>query len=205
MKRNLVAILRGVTPSEVEAIAEGLIEAGILRIEVPLNSPDPFDSINCLARRFGEVADIGAGTVLTPAEVAQVQDSGGRLIVSPDTNPEVIMASKHRGLISCPGAMTPSDCFAAIRAGADMLKLFPASILGPEGLKAISAVLPEHPPVLAVGGAGPESFAEWMRAGASGFGLGTALYRPGDSAAVVAERAARVVAAFDTAQAGLDT
>jgi len=195
--RQIIAILRGVTPPEVEAIAEALIEAGISQIEVPLNSPHPLHSIERLARRFGADALIGAGTVLNAAEVREVRDAGGRLIVSPDTNPEVIRAAKAGGLLSVPGAMTPTECFAAIRAGADALKLFPAALVGPEGLKALRAVLPPDLPVFAVGGAGPDNFATWRAAGASGFGIGTALYRPGLGAPDVAQKARAVVAAYD--------
>jgi len=195
--RQIVAILRGVTPEAVEGIAGALLEAGISRIEVPLNSPHPLHSIERLARRFSDEALIGAGTVLTAAEVREVADAGGRLIVSPDTNPEVIGATKAAGLMSIPGAMTPTECFAAIRAGADALKLFPASLVGPAGLRAYRAVLPQDVPVLAVGGAAPENFSAWREAGAAGFGLGTALYRPGDGAIEVAAKARVVVARFD--------
>ncbi|MCD9147422.1 2-dehydro-3-deoxy-6-phosphogalactonate aldolase [Pseudophaeobacter flagellatus] len=196
-QRNLVAILRGVTPADVTAIAGRLIEAGILQIEVPLNSPDPLESIALLAQAFDDTALIGAGTVLTPQDVARVQAAGGRLIVSPDTNPEVIRASKAAGLVSYPGAMTPTECFAALRAGADGLKLFPGALIGPAGLKAVRAVLPPETTVLAVGGAEPDSFAQWRAAGANGFGLGAALYRPGDKAQDVAIRAQKVVRAYD--------
>ena len=199
--RDIVAILRGITPAEVEAVGSALFDAGITQIEVPLNSPDPLDSIGRLAERFGDQALIGAGTVLDPAQVAQVAERGGRLIVSPDTNPAVIAETKRLLMTSFPGAMTPSECFTALRAGADGVKLFPASLIGPAGLSAIRAVLPPETRVLAVGGAGPDSFADWIRAGANGFGIGTALYRPGDAASVVAERAARMVAAFDAALA----
>lgn len=199
--RAIIAILRGVLPDQAEAVAGALIEAGIDRIEVPLNSPDPFDSIARISRRFGARALIGAGTVLEPAQVHRVQAAGGRLIVSPDCNPAVIIATKAAGMVSFPGVMTPTECFAALRAGADGLKLFPGALIGPKGLQAIRAVLPPGTPVFAVGGAGPENMAEWRAAGADGFGIGTALYRPGDGAAEVAERARVLVAAYDRAMA----
>ena len=199
MQRNIVAILRGVRPAEVEGIAEALIAEGVSKIEVPLNSPDPLDSIALLARRFGETALIGAGTVLTVRDVHRVRDAGGRLIVSPDCNPEVIGASKAAGLLSYPGVMTPTECFAALRAGADGLKLFPGGLIGPAGLKAIRAVLPEGTELLAVGGAGPSNFAEWLDAGADGFGVGTALYKPGDGPEETARKARAAAAAWDAA------
>ena len=195
--RNIIAILRGIRPEEVLAVADALIGAGITKIEVPLNSPDAIASVAALAGRFGDVAVIGAGTVLTPADVDRVQAAGGGLIVSPDANPAVIARTKALGLLSYPGVMTPTECFAALRAGADGLKLFPGSLIGPAGLKALRAVLPEGTEVLAVGGAGPENFAEWFAAGASGFGIGTALYRPGDGAGEVAARAREIVAQYD--------
>lgn len=197
MTREIVAILRGLPPDAALAVAGALIDSGIDRIEVPLNSPDPLTSIARIAAAFGDRALIGAGTVLSPDEVAQVQAAGGRLIVSPDTNAAVIAETKARGMVSYPGVMTPSECFTALRAGADGLKLFPGALVGPAGLRAIRAVLPPGTRVLAVGGATPDSFAEWFAAGADGFGIGRALYAPGDGAAIVATRARTIVARYD--------
>ncbi|SFR40542.1 2-dehydro-3-deoxy-6-phosphogalactonate aldolase [Litoreibacter janthinus] len=199
MSRNIIAILRGVQPDEAEAICDVLIQAGIDRIEVPLNSPDPLESIRRMAAAFGQNALIGAGTVLSLEDVKNVAASGGRMIVSPDANTEVIIASKAAGLASYPGVLTPTECFAALRAGADGLKIFPSFLMGPEGLKAISAVLPAETDTYAVGGVGPKNFAEWIAAGAAGFGIGTGIYKPGFSASDVAARATEIVAAYDEA------
>ncbi|WP_421701875.1 2-dehydro-3-deoxy-6-phosphogalactonate aldolase [Aliiroseovarius sp.] len=199
MSRAIIAILRGVTPAEVTGIAGAILDAGIDRIEVPLNSPEPLGSIARLVAAFGDRALIGAGTVLSPEDVAAVASVGGKLIVSPDCNPEVIRATKSAGLTSFPGVMTPSECFAALRAGADGLKFFPAELVGPTGLKAMRAVLPKGTQTFAVGGAGPENFADWVAAGATGFGIGSAIYKPGDTAQQVAGKAAKIVAAYDKA------
>ncbi|HBZ45264.1 MAG TPA: 2-dehydro-3-deoxy-6-phosphogalactonate aldolase [Maritimibacter sp.] len=197
MSRNIIAILRGITPDAVVGIGAALIDAGIDRIEVPLNSPDAFASIEALVEQFGEGALIGAGTVLTADEVTAVADTGAGLIVSPNCDAAVIRATKAQGMVSFPGVMTPTECFAALQAGADGLKLFPGALIGPSGLRAIRAVLPPGTQVYAVGGAGPENFADWRDAGADGFGIGTALYRPGDGAGAVAARAREIVATYD--------
>lgn len=177
----LVAIIRGVTPGEAEAIADAIYEAGIRIIEVPLNSPDPLQSIERLAARFGDRVLVGAGTVLEPTDVGKVWDAGGRIIVSPDTNVDVIAATAAIGLVASPGYSTPSEAFAAIRAGATALKLFPAEAASPAVLKAQLAVLPREVPILAVGGIKPDNMRPWLDAGASGFGLGGGLYQPGQS------------------------
>lgn len=196
-RRNLIAILRGIRPEEAEPVAAALVEAGITKIEVPLNSPAPFDSIGRMAQAIANQAIIGAGTVLSVKDVARVWDAGGKIVVSPDTNEDVIRATKTMNMLSYPGVMTPTECFAALRAGADGLKLFPGSLIGPSGLKALRAVLPAGIEVLAVGGAGPDNFAEWIAAGADGFGIGSALYTPGDSAESVADKARKIVARYD--------
>ncbi|GGH54399.1 2-dehydro-3-deoxy-6-phosphogalactonate aldolase [Frigidibacter albus] len=197
MSRKLIAILRGITPAEALPVTEALIAAGITRIEVPLNSPDPLQSIAAMAQAFGAEALIGAGTVLTPADVHAVKAAGGQLIVSPNADAAVIEATKRADMQSWPGVLTPTECFAALAAGADGLKIFPSFLMGTEGLAAIRAVLPAGTEVFAVGGVGPQNFDAWRRAGASGFGIGTALYAPGRSAVDIAARAADLVAAYD--------
>ncbi|HVM38849.1 MAG TPA: 2-dehydro-3-deoxy-6-phosphogalactonate aldolase [Sphingomicrobium sp.] len=190
----LVAIIRGVTPDETEAIGGAIFDAGIRIIEVPLNSPDPLRSIERLARRFGEEALIGAGTVLEPQQVDDVAAAGGRLIVSPNSNQRVIAAAAAAGLVSAPGYFTPSEAFAALEAGATALKLFPAEGASPAVLKAQRAVIPRDVPILVVGGVAPDNMRPWRDAGADGFGLGSGLYKAGQSAAATAERARAFVA-----------
>lgn len=185
----LVAIIRGVTPGEAEAIGEAIFEAGIRIIEVPLNSPDPLASIERLAARFGGSALIGAGTVLDPADVARVAKAGGRIIVSPNTFAPVIEAAAAAGLVSLPGFFTPSEAFAALRAGATGLKLFPAEGAAPVAVKAMRAVVKRDVPMLVVGGIGPGTMQPWLDAGADGFGLGSGLYRPGQSPEETAAKA----------------
>ncbi|WP_068114063.1 2-dehydro-3-deoxy-6-phosphogalactonate aldolase [Tropicimonas marinistellae] len=199
MSRPLIAILRGISPAEAAPAALSLLDAGIDRIEVPLNSPDPFDSIREMAVAVGDRAQVGAGTVLTEQQVDQVAEAGGQLVVSPNCVPAVIRATKARGMASWPGIFTPTEAFAALDAGADGLKLFPGNMAGPDGLKALRAVLPAGTQVYAVGGAGPENFAAWIAAGADGFGIGSALYTPGMDAADILARATRIVRAYDEA------
>jgi len=185
----LIAILRGVTPDEIVAVGRALHNAGFRVIEIPLNSPQPFESIRRLTTELGESCLIGAGTVLTEAQVAEVDAAGGRLIVSPNANLAVIRASKAAGLVSAPGVATPSEGFAALDAGADSLKLFPAEQLGPAVVKAWRAVFPKELALLPVGGITPDNMGPYVAAGANGFGLGSALYKPGLSAAQVSANA----------------
>lgn len=197
----LVAIIRGVTPDEVEGVGDALIEAGIRIIEVPLNSPDPLSSIERLVRRVGDAATVGAGTVLDPADVRRLAEIGAELVVSPHVDIEVIGATVAEGMVASPGFFTPSEAFRAIGAGAPVLKLFPAEAASPAVLKAQLAVIPPHVPVLAVGGISPGTIAPWLAAGAAGFGLGSGLYTPGLDAIDVRRRAEAYVAAVKAAPA----
>ncbi len=192
----LVAILRGVHPHECEAIGAALEDAGIAIVEVPLNSPDPIESIFRLATQFGGRMLVGAGTVMTTVQVAEVADAGGRLIVTPHAASEVVAAAKSRGMIACPGIFTPTEAFAMLALGADALKLFPAEAASPAVLKSLLAVLPHGTTILPVGGVAAETIPAWRQAGAGGFGIGSSIYKPGDSAEVVGEKARRLVAAL---------
>jgi 2-dehydro-3-deoxyphosphogalactonate aldolase len=192
----LIAILRGVTPAEGERIGAALVEAGFLIIEVPLNSPSPFATIDLLAKRFGRNAVIGAGTVLDTHDVDRLRDAGGNLVVMPHADGAIVARAKSLGLACVPGFATPTEAFRMIAAHADALKLFPAEGASPQVLKSIRAVLPADVPILPVGGIGQESFETWWKAGARGFGIGSALYRAGDAPTIIGERARAQVAAM---------
>jgi 2-dehydro-3-deoxyphosphogalactonate aldolase len=189
----LVAILRGVTPDRVLAVGQALIDAGIRAIEVPLNSPDPFDSVAQLSERFGKYCLCGAGTVLTTQDVQRVRKAGAKLVVSPNTDAAVIGYARELEMLAMPGFATATEAFAAIAAGATHLKLFPAATCGPDHLKALKAVLPKSIPVYAVGGVGADQIPEWSNAGASGFGFGSELFRPEYTLDEIATRARRLV------------
>ena len=197
--RQLIAILRGIEPDEAVAVAEVLIASGITMIEVPMNSPQPFKSIGLMADKFSDEALIGGGTILEAGQVDELTAAGGTFVVSPNCDPDVIDVTKARGLKSFPGVFSPTECFTALRHGADGLKLFPSFVMGPEGLSAIKAVLPEGTPLFAVGGVVPSQFGDWLAAGASGFGMGSSLYKPGKGVAEVRNSAQSVVANYDAA------
>lgn len=199
VKRSLVAILRGVRPDEVEAIVETLVDSGFELIEVPLNSPDPFVSIERLSKRFGKDCWIGAGTVLTASDCARVADIGGRLMVSPNVDADVLAVARIRQMVTMPGVFSPTEAFLALRCGASALKFFPASVLGPSGIAAQLAVLPKETMVGAVGGVSDKNLAAYVAAGVRAFGLGSSLYRPGMTAAAVRDTAQASVRAYDHA------
>jgi 2-dehydro-3-deoxyphosphogalactonate aldolase len=201
-KLPLVAIIRGVRPDEAEAIGEAIVGAGFTLIEVPLNSPDPLASIATLVRSLDGRAVVGAGTVLTPDAVDEVQATGASIVVSPNMNPAVIARAAEHGLASLPGISTPTEAFAALDAGAAALKLFPAEGSSPAVLKAMRAVLPKTTRVLPVGGINPDNMTPWIAAGADGFGLASALYKPGDAPDTVAANARRFVENWRAARAG---
>ncbi|MBX3575207.1 MAG: 2-dehydro-3-deoxy-6-phosphogalactonate aldolase [Mesorhizobium sp.] len=196
LKRNLVAILRGVTHHEVAGIGEAIHSAGIDAIEVPLNSPDPFRSIETLAKRF-TLALVGAGTVVRPDDVDSLRDAGGQLLVSPNVDPGILARAAGFGMVTMPGVFTATEAFLAHHCGASALKFFPASVLGPAGISALKAVLPREVVVGAVGGVSETDFAAYAKAGVTAFGLGSSLYKPGLDAAEVAARARAAVAAYD--------
>lgn len=199
MQRPLVAILRGLKPEETEAIIAVLIEAGMTAIEIPLNSPDPFRSIAAAVKLAPSGVLIGAGTVLSAADVDRLDDAGGRLMVSPNVDAEVLARAHQHGMVTLPGVFSPTEALLAVRAGASGLKFFPASVLGAAGIAAIRAVLPAGVMVAAVGGVSDQNFAEYIKGGVTAFGLGSSLYKPGMSAADVAARAKATVAAYDRA------
>jgi 2-dehydro-3-deoxyphosphogalactonate aldolase len=195
----LVAILRGLTPAEAPAVGDAIVDAGFRLLEVPLNSPQPLESIALLRQRFPQ-ALVGAGTVLDPQQVRAVHAAGGELIVAPNFNAEVIAEAARLGLVTLPGVMTPTEAFGALAAGATGLKLFPAELASPAVVKALLAVLPKATPLMPVGGITPDNMEAWRAAGSAGFGIGSALYQPGKSAAAVHEDALRFVAAFNRTQ-----
>ncbi|HEX3347576.1 MAG TPA: 2-dehydro-3-deoxy-6-phosphogalactonate aldolase [Acetobacteraceae bacterium] len=190
----LIAILRGVRPDEVEAIAQALREAGVVIVEVPLNSPEPIESIRRLAARFGDRMLVGAGTVMTPMQVDAIADAGGKLLVTPHADVSIVRAAKTRGMLACPGGFTPTEFFALLAAGADAVKLFPAEAASPAVLRSVRAVLPPGTMVLPVGGIAADNLGPWLAAGAAGFGIGSSIYKPGDTPEIVAGKARALTA-----------
>ena len=197
LKRNLVAILRGIRPEEILPIAEVLIEAGFEAIEIPLNSPEPFRSIESLAKSAPAGVLVGAGTVLDPTQVERLDSAGGRLLVSPNVDPAVLAEAARKSMVTMPGVFSPTEAFLALRSGASGLKFFPAGVLGVEGIKAMGAVLPRGTVIAAVGGVSDENFSTYAKAGVRAFGLGSSLYKPGFAATDVAVRARAAVGAYD--------
>ena len=199
---GLIAILRGVRSDEIEAIGGALVEAGFEAIEIPLNSPDPFKAIEIMARTFGDHVLVGAGTVLTVEDTNRLADAGGRLLVSPNVDTQVLDCAHRHGMVTMPGVFTPTEAFTALKAGASGLKFFPASVLGPSGIAAIRAVLPADTVIGAVGGVSERDFADWKAVGVSVFGLGSSLYKPGLSASEVSQRARQTIEAHDLVFSG---
>ena len=204
MKRPLIAILRGLKPDEAEGVVSVLIETGFTAIEIPLNSPDPFRSIAIAVKKASSEVLIGAGTVLTPQAVEQLHDVGGRLMVSPNVDPEVIARAGERGMVTMPGVFTATEALLAAKAGASGLKFFPASVLGASGISAIRAVLPADLMIAAVGGVSDKNFVEYTKTGVHAFGVGTSLFKPGMTVAEIAARAKATILAYDTAMQGLN-
>ncbi len=202
IKYPLIAILRGLKPEETEGVVGALIETGFRAIEIPLNSPEPFRSIEIAAKMAPADCLIGAGTVLTTEEVEQLDAAGGKLMVSPNADPDVIVAARVKGMVTMPGVLTPTEAIVAAKAGATGLKFFPASIIGPSGINAIRTILPKDLVIAAVGGVSDKNFSEYTSAGITAFGLGTSLYKPGMTAAEVRERAVVTLAAYDAAIGG---
>lgn len=196
----VVSILRGIRSHEAEAIGAALLEAGVRVVEVPLNSPEPLSSISILAREFGERMLVGAGTVITPEHVVQVADAGGRLIVTPHADLELLRATKSAGMIAIPGAFNPTEVFSLLKTGADAVKLFPAEVLGVGMLRALRAVLPADAMIIPVGGVDATNASSWMDAGAHGLGVGSSLYKPGDTPAAVRERAKTIISSVKAAR-----
>lgn len=197
LRRNLVAILRGIKPEEIEAAVEALVQAGFEAIEVPLNSPDPFVSIEKARKLAPANVLIGAGTVLEVSQVDRLHDAGGNLLVTPNVEPDVIRRAVSHGMVTMPGVFTPTEALLAAKSGAAALKFFPASVHGPSGIAAIKAILPPNLPIGAVGGVSDANFADYWKVGVRAFGLGSSLYKPGDDAATIGGRAVKAVAAYD--------
>jgi len=199
MSRNIIAILRGVRPDEVLEIAQTIADSGINQIEVPMNSPDVFDSIQLLHDEMKDFISVGAGTVTNIDQVKILEEIGIDFIVSPNFDPEVVAATKQASMMSYPGVITPTECFSALKYGADGLKFFPATLLGETNLIALKAVLPENVPLYMVGGVGPENFSSWFEAGATGFGIGSGIYKAGDNSISVARKSKLIVQSYDEA------
>lgn len=199
MNRPLIGILRGITPDEIEQATNILLDAGINRIEVPLNSPDPYQSIEQMIQKFKGQGIFGAGTVTEVSEVEKLADIGCEMILAPNCNSDVILAAKQANMRAYPGVMTPTECFVALKAGADGLKFFPGDLIGIDGLKAMKAILPKTADCFVVGGANTSNFKNWLEAGATGFGIGSALYKAGMTMDALQHQAKDIVAAYDSA------